>query len=444
MTEEVQYEQPIGDLVSQCYLVYGEYVNLHRMIPSICDGLIPSHRRVLLSTRHVKKMTKVASILGNCARDYHFHGTTSLEDVVSRYVRCGLLDGQGNHGVDLLETLKQAAPRYVEVKRNDLNNDALFKLVNYAPHFSNDGGVQEPEFLITPIPIMLVYGHNIGIGLGCTTRVPAFTYKSLVEAHRADDPTLLVAQYGYHLLPESELQEVWETGRGRLCYAMDCEEGYNDEDGKYARISGSGVVFKPALGKFKDYEDSGQLIIRNESTTQIDLVIARTSRTKAISDERIYEMAMEASKFNRLYDVRVNVNGEVRRVGLRDWINTTMGLYNASYQKWKDDQSIENIQKMRRLMITPQVASGLQEGNLSNEQLLEIFQDPSNLPDDQITEGWKVEKDDITSIVNKPIKYLRNGDFDSEIQRLKELNMEIKELDPNDLIEDAMQNFDPT
>lgn len=420
-------------LVEDCYRDYGEYVNQNRLIPHAGDGLITVYRRVLLAAAPYTSLTKTMSIVGDCARDWHPHGDQSINPVVSKMIRRGLLRGKGNHGIQLMEFLKNAHPRYTETATIPAVKKALMDLNKYAPHFQNEAHSNEPKFMITPIPLALVYGHS-GVGLGCATRIPAFTYDSLVEAYQKDDYRYLKLNYGLELLPNSELEELWLTGQGRIGMRMKVDyEWSSDDDGYVSIISGSGEMFTPALGKFDEFVESEKVFVRNESKTGVRIVIGRCKGIKVISNDRVYEIAQMAATHRRKFDIKVNHNGIVRRIGIRDWLHVTMGLYEGAFEKYKTEKSEELRTRIYRHKITPAVVEGLIR-NDEDEVILETVNsetvptfDPAIRP---------ATLDDVKAIGDRPLKMLRKTDFAKEIVRLEKQLEEVMA----DKVEDSIKS----
>lgn len=354
---------------------------------------------------------------------------SSVKPVIDTLVRRKLLEGQGNFGARLLEDIGAAAPRYTEVRRKKEVCDVLFKLLDYAPHFRNEMGTNEPNYLITPVPLALVYGQ-MGIGLGCATRIPAFTFESLVEAHRHDDPKYLRLNFGYRLTG-GQIKDLWFKGTGRLQIEMDVEyEKSPEDDGIWvSRIKGSGELFKPALGQFDDLIESGKVFIRDESTTQVDVVIGRTKGTKVISSDEIYERARKCARFNRKYDIRVNVNGCIRRVGIRDWLQVTMTNYKNQFEQWRLDKSKDTRDKIFHHLITPSTAQLLQK-DLENDAILKELNKLS-LPEEYKEFDRPAVIEDVESVTSRPIKMLRKKDFSREIELLKKRLEEVLGSDFN-------------
>lgn len=403
-------------LVEDCYRDFGNYVNQFRLIPHIGDGLITVYRRVLLAAMPYNNLTKTMSIVGDCARDWHPHGDSSINPVVSKMIRRGLLRGKGNHGAQLLEFVKNAHPRYTETATIPEVKRALMDLTKYAPHFQNEAHSNEPYFFITPVPLALVYGHT-GVGLGCATRIPAFTYDSLIEAYEKDDYRCLKLAYGLEMLPDSELESLWLYGTGRLGMRMKVDYEWSKDDDTYVSvISGSTEMFTPALGKFDDHQDAGRVFIRNESKKEVRVVIGRCKGIKVISNDRVYEIALQAATHRRKFDIKANYNGMVRRIGIRDWLHVTMGLYKGAYEKWQADAAQNVRDRIYRHKITPFIVERLSQDVEDLRLVDEVNNDFIPKQEEELRDATL---EDIKAVGDRPLRMIRQTDFAKEIVKLQ-------------------------
>lgn len=430
------------DLAYQSYGEYAKYVNLHRAIPSIGDGLIPVYRRVLLAAKNYGDWTLSNSIVADTCRDYHGHGSASVEPVLSKLVRYKLLDGKGNHGVNLMQFMKESAPRYTKTKRNDAVNKVLMRLYKYAPSNINELGCEEPDFLITPIPLVLVYGH-FGIGLGAGSTIPAFTYESLVTAYRNQDYRALRPQYGLDMIEPSEVKELWETGYGRITYKMKVTYEWSEEDGcNVTVIEGDGTVFQPNLSELNDHIEAGRVWVRDESTKHIRLVIGRYPRVRAVSDDEVYEISERAATFSKVYDCKVAVAGKVKRVSIKDWLDVTHGLYDDAHTKWQNDSTAELRTKLFRTLLIPHLVDIITQDGSDEEliakgaevvgQIGQWFQDNglSNYP-------TEVTAEDIDAVLKMPIRRIRTMDLQGTLQKYLDQIEEVMSFSTEHAIDDA-------
>lgn len=410
----------VADLVSSCYVDYGRYVNWMRAIPAI-DGLKPSQRRVLLATRsEASQMTKTAGVVGEVIKTWHPHGSASIEPVVSDFVRRGLIYGQGNHGAKLLEDMDEAAPRYTEVQHKKELESILFKLMGYAPHFDNEMNTREPEFLITPIPIALLFGTS-GIGVGVNTRIPAFTYASLLAAYRKNNPQLLESAYGYKLIKDkSQLDKLWTEGTGRLTLKFEVDHRWSDDDQCMVNtIIGSGALIKPRISTLDPLLDEDRIFIRNESKSKIKLVVGRTKGTRAVSDEKLFELCNDISVHTRPYAIRVNVFGQVKTIGIKDWLDVSINLFKSKFALWQADELKDLDFKMLVAQNIVPVATM-------------VF---DNKTEAEIVEALGVDAEVVAGVCRKSIGTLRRDDFTAEITALQKQIDAIKNATADDILD---------
>jgi DNA topoisomerase II len=170
------------DFINKELIHFSIYDNL-RSIPSLCDGLKPSQRKIMyyMLSRKITKSMKVAQLSGYISAEtsYH-HGETSLQQAIIGMAQnfvgtnnINLLYPDGNHGSRMAASGKDAAsPRYIFTRLERIAQ-AIFHphdmaLLNY---LDDDGQKIEPEWYIPVIPMILVNGCE-GIGTGYSTTVP--------------------------------------------------------------------------------------------------------------------------------------------------------------------------------------------------------------------------------------------------------------------------------
>lgn len=192
MTEKsINTEQNISSYAEMAYLEYAMSVVKGRAIPSVEDGLKPVHRRILYSMykegmHHNSVHKKSARVVGNVLGLYHPHGDQSVYEALVRQaqsfsVRYPLIDGQGNFGSR--DGDSAASMRYSEVKLGPISQLYLDEIkdncVDFIPNY--DGEEQEPRFLPSKIPFILLNG-NPGIGVGMATDIPCHNITEVVNA----------------------------------------------------------------------------------------------------------------------------------------------------------------------------------------------------------------------------------------------------------------------
>ncbi len=236
--QEVVVQSSMEEVMHNSMMPYSEYVILERALPQVEDGLKPVQRRILYAMHELgitpdKPHRKCARIVGDCLGKYHPHGDTSVYDALARmaqpFVMRGMLvDGHGNFGS--IDGDSPAAMRYTEARMTDLAMELLRDLekdtVNF--HLNFDDTQKEPDVLPGRYPNLLVNGAA-GIAVGLATSIPPHNLAETIDGVVAqiDNPEITtqeLMQYipapdfptGGVLLADSELEQAYETGRGKL------------------------------------------------------------------------------------------------------------------------------------------------------------------------------------------------------------------------------------
>lgn len=185
-------EESISSFGNRQMVTYATDVNMDRSIPDLYDGLKPVHRRILWAAANVAKANgpavKSLRIIGDTTAKYHVHGDSSVYGSMVTLVQLPYppLFGEGNWG-----TLNDpaAAARYTNAKLSDygatmFDPDYLNKEVTtFVPNY--DDKDIEPVTLPVQLPNLLLNGVDTGIGVGVTTKIPAFTLPSVLRVLQA-------------------------------------------------------------------------------------------------------------------------------------------------------------------------------------------------------------------------------------------------------------------
>ena len=162
-----------------------------RSIPSICDGLKPSQRKILFSCekRNLTNEIKVAQLAGYVSEHsgYH-HGETSLMSTIiglaQDYVgsnNINLLMPNGQFGSRIMGGKDSASARYIYTYLNPITSKIFNSSDNSTYKYINDDGDQiEPEYYVPIIPMVLINGIR-GIGTGYSSLVPAHNPTDILE-----------------------------------------------------------------------------------------------------------------------------------------------------------------------------------------------------------------------------------------------------------------------
>jgi len=179
-----------NDLIHKELIHFSIYDNL-RSIPSLCDGLKPSQRKILfyMLKKNITKVIKVAQLSGYVSAEtgYH-HGEASLQQAIIGMAQdfigtnnINLLFPDGNFGSRLLSGKDAASPRYIFTKLSELTQNIFNKLDSDLLKYLDDDGVKiEPEWFLPVIPMILVNGCE-GIGTGFSTYIPPYNPDDIIE-----------------------------------------------------------------------------------------------------------------------------------------------------------------------------------------------------------------------------------------------------------------------
>lgn len=185
-THKIEYSQ----FVSKELIHFSNY-NLERSIPSICDGLKKSLRKILFCClkRKLYKEIKVAQLAGYVSEHgaYH-HGEASLHEAIIGMAQdfvgsnnLNVLMPNGQFGTRIMGGKDSASPRYIHTELNSVV-PLLFPSDDFdVLYYLDDDGMKiEPKFYVPIVPLILING-SIGIGTGFSTNVPCYNPKDIIN-----------------------------------------------------------------------------------------------------------------------------------------------------------------------------------------------------------------------------------------------------------------------
>jgi DNA topoisomerase-2 len=173
-------------------LIHFSVYNIERSIPSLCDGLKKSTRKILFACfkRNLKKEVKVAQLSGYVSEQaaYH-HGEMSVQEAIIGMARnfigsnnINVLCPNGQFGSRLSGGDDHASPRYIFTQLCNITSkiyrkeDLFGDIIEY---LEDDGQSIEPRYYLPIIPMVLVNGA-LGIGTGYSTDIPCFNPKEII------------------------------------------------------------------------------------------------------------------------------------------------------------------------------------------------------------------------------------------------------------------------
>ena len=188
--EPIDQKIPYSEFINKELIHFSNYDNI-RSIPSICDGLKPSQRKILFTILEKKgnkeiKVANLASIVSD--RTNYLHGEVSLNEAIVKMAQqypgsnnINYLKPQGNFGTRRLGGEDSSATRYLFTYLEALT-PYIFKqednvILNY---LEEEGKFVEPDVYYPIIPMCLVNGTR-GIGTGFSSRVPMFNPIDIID-----------------------------------------------------------------------------------------------------------------------------------------------------------------------------------------------------------------------------------------------------------------------
>lgn len=269
--------------MQRSYLDYAMSVIVARALPDVKDGLKPVHRRIIyamqrLGITHSAHYTKSAKVVGEVLGKYHPHGDTPVYEAMVRMaqdfaMRYPLIDGQGNFGS--VDGDSPAAMRYTEARLAAISEALLYDLdkntVDMVDNF--DGSLQEPVFLPSVLPNLLINGTS-GIAVGMATNIPPHNLTEVVDA-------------AIHLIenPDATVENLMEFVKG-----PDFPTGaqiYNVEEITTAYATGRGKVLMRAKADIEETKGGKFQIVVTEIPYQVNKAVLVTRIADLVKDKKL-------------------------------------------------------------------------------------------------------------------------------------------------------------
>merc|ERR1711998_371639 len=300
--------------------------DLNRSIPSICDGLKTSTRKILYATFLRKLFTKkvelrVAQLAGYVSDQtcYH-HGEASLNDAIvgmaQDYVgsnNINILYPSGQFGTRLLGGKDKASPRYIHTFQEKLTKFIYRQEDEPVLNYLNDDGVKiEPECYYPIIPMVLVNGAE-GIGTGFSTSIPSYNPIDLIKNiyNRMDNK------------PLKELTPWYKNFNGKI---IKIDDNTYDVYGEYEILDSNRIIVKELpLGlwttPYKEYLET----IQYDSDSKKNVIVGFTDNN---TDERVYFVITFPDNKLHLYQNNDTIESKLKLV--KKLKTSNMNLFDES------------------------------------------------------------------------------------------------------------------
>lgn len=371
------------DYVKNAYLDYGKEINLanYQQGRHFCDsydGLKLVYKHCIQALfEQPNQMIKVNAILGDMMKKYHFHGVEGTEEVIySLQNDYKMAEVQGNSGSRTMTSdMPGASNRYTEAKLKPVIREQLQKLMPLVPEEKTVSGYAEKRFIPTPLPLALIAGSGVSMGVGMRNNLPAFTAESLYNAYMKSDPTLLRLNYGYSLgncydgkssfdvktakitgsdlsnqKPSKEnevaLKDLWKTGESKLTIGIPMyKTNVNGQDG-FVLVCDPNLTKPDKSKQIIEWEMQGLVEVFDYSDEIGKLFFSLTPRTKKITlDDLQKEIYANCKMFQQVkYTINIATEKQAGRVSLYNWIDFTHDNYTKLYKQYIQKE-IERLDK---------------------------------------------------------------------------------------------------
>lgn len=430
-------QKSIADITRDAYLDFGWYINNRRHLANLQDGLKVSYRRLIYTAfTFPKNPLNPTNTLISSVQKYHPHSTMSFNDMAASMVKSGVFSGEGSFGYYSLDGVYSppANERYTHIALSPLWNEIIGDLIKEVPYIESPQGELEPTYIPLPLPASIMFSErSSGLGVGIRQDYPVFSALSMYNAYINDNPSLLEPSVDLVLDKKSELQKLWTTGTGKITYSYRLKR-YKSIDGKIEGIlfetKNGSDVFTPNLKKLRKLEEEGKIMI--DDLTDIDsakLLVARIPGARNFTISDLEKYCIEASKDITKYSLNITNGQTAYRIPLRDWIDYT-------YKNYINLISQVNQKRISKCMFDISVQEAIP---VVSNYILNIN---PKATDKEICEKLFLPEEVVSTVMSKPISYLRqNKDTSERIKSLKQKLKELKSFDPVKFTEDIIKKL---
>lgn len=424
-------DKPIGQETEEAIIDAASYLNCERALANVKDGCKPSYRRLIWSALQFPKdeLQPSVKLINNMAA-YHPHSLQGCEPLLASMVRTGIMSGSGSFGSKTIlgEEKPAASPRYTKTCLSSSYGDDIRTLIQCVPKIESPVGPLECEYIPLCLPLCLSFrGLVSGIGYGISTVYPNFSPKSLYLAMMNDDCQLLEPNVNLIIdKKNSELERLWNTGKGRVVYSYKLSKAVN-EDGKPGYIfEGDTCIFTPNLKKIQKYVEQGSVFIEDLTTKNGPKMFVGLVNNRGLKIEELEKLCRQCCFDATVYNLNVTDGKSAFRIPLKDWLRYTYTNYIELLKK-------VNLKEIEKVQFQIAIQEALP---LISKYLVEINIKASPK---ELSTKLNLHPNVVEAALEKPIKQIiQNKDNSDRIKTLKAKLKELKKFDPVAYTEDII------
>ncbi len=452
----------INSILKSRYLSYAVSTIISRSLPDVRDGLKPVHRRIIYSMYLLKLFNntpfkKSARIVGDVMGKFHPHGDQAIYQSLVRMAqdfssRVTLIEGQGNFGN--IDGDNAAAMRYTEAKLEKITELFFDGIEEDSITFSEnyDGQNLEPDVLPSKLPNILLNGAT-GIAVGMATNIPPHNLLELngcivhlIKKPKSSDSELLkfikgpdLPTGGEIILSTNEKKNIYKKGSGSYLINSKWHEE-KIKNGMYEVVI-TEIPFQ--VNKIKIIEQIANLInlkkiplddVRDESDENIRIVLKPKNRN--ININKLVDLCFKLSDLSVKYSCNFNVleKGRIpKQLGLKSILSQFIDFRKITVKRKSKFNINKNNQRLEILKGYLIVFANLDK----IIKIIRIKDDPKK----EMIKVFKLSEVQADAILNMRLGSLKKLDelnLNKEINKLKEINIDLKKLVNND---DYLCNF---
>lgn len=450
MVENIE-KQNITKTLEENYMPYAMSVIVSRAIPEI-DGFKPSHRKLLYTMYKMgllnSNKTKSANVVGQTMK-LNPHGDMAIYETLVRLTRGNdsllhaFIDSKGNFGKKYSKDMSFAAPRYTEVKLDDICKE-IFKDIdkNTVKFVDNyDGTLKEPVLLPTTYPNVLV-NANQGIAVGMSSSICSFNLEEVCTAtiNYIKNEDVDISDYikapdfstgGYIIYSKEQMDKIYETGKGsfklRAKYRYDkknnCIEVYEIPYTTNIETIIDKIIDLVKDSKIKEISD-----VRDEtdlSGLKVTIDLKRNTNVELLM-HKLYKMTSLEDSFSCNFNMLINGQPKVLGIKsvLKEWIKFRVECIKG-YLVYDIDKKTDRL----HLLL------GLEKILLDIDKAIDIIR---NTKEDKLVipnlmKGFGIDEIQAEYIAEIKLRNLNNEYILKQLNNIKVLEADLKNL--NEIIQ---------
>ena len=450
ITQKEYIEKPpipmgVVETLETNYMPYAMSVILSRAIPEI-DGFKPAHRKLLYTMYKMNLLNgglvKSANIVGSTMK-LNPHGDGAIYETMVRLARGNealplpFVESKGNFGKVYSRDMAYAASRYTEAKLAPICKEVFGDIdkdtVDFVPNYDNS--TTEPTLLPVSFPTILTT-PNQGIAVGMASNICSFNLGEVCDTVIAlmENPDHPIEQTmpgpdfstgGQLLVNQSQINEVYETGRGsirvRARYEVEGNIIWINEIPYTTTVEAiiEKIIDLYKAGKMRELNDVKDMSDKNGMRISIEMKRG-TDPEKLMA--KLFKMTPLEDSFGCNFNVLIGGTPQV--LGVRQLIEEWTAFRVECIKR----RTYHNLQKAKEKL---HLLVGLKKILLDIDKAIKIVRETER--DEEVVPnlmiGFGVDEIQAEYIANIKLRYLNKEYILNRLEEITDLEKEIAEME---------------